>query len=60
MKSLELNQMEQYQAGSCLTSGAGLALTFAGAFLVASTGGAALFAAAFIVGSIDLADSCSR
>ena len=60
MKKLELNQMENVEAGSCFTSSVGLALTFAGAFLVTGPVGAGLFAASFIWGSIDLADSCKQ
>ncbi len=58
MKSLDLNQMETFEGGSCGSSALGLAITFGGAFLVATPIGAAVFAAAFIIGSYNLSQAC--
>ena len=58
MKTLEINQMESLNAGSCVGSLIGLGLMMAGATLITGPVGAAIFAASFINGSINAADSC--
>jgi len=58
MKKLELNQMENLEAGGCAWTAVGLGLTFAGAFLVTGPIGAGIFAASFIHGSISFAQDC--
>ncbi|WP_350284256.1 hypothetical protein [uncultured Croceitalea sp.] len=58
MKTLELHQMENIEAGSCGWAAFSLGVTFAGAFLVTGPVGAALFASAFIRGSISVALAC--
>lgn len=54
MKKLDVNQMENVQAGGCTTDLIGLGLTFAGAFIVTTPIGAGLFAATFILGAATL------
>jgi hypothetical protein len=59
MKTLDLEQMEKIEGGSCGWAAFGLGLTVLGAFLVTGPIGAGLFAAKFIHGSIGFAQSCS-
>ena len=54
MNTLELNQMELVEGGSCAGDLIGLGLTFAGAFFVTTPVGAAVFAAGFMWGSATL------
>ncbi len=59
MKTLELNKMENVEAGGCATSAIALGLSVvAVGVLGATTAGAGFFAAGFILGSINLADAC--
>lgn len=58
MKTLELNQMENVEAGSCFTSGAGMGMATIGLIIATGPLGAAIAGISFVIGMMSVADSC--
>ena len=58
MKTLDLQQMESIDGGSCGTSIASLSLSYAGAFLITGPLGAGLFVVAFAFASYNAVSAC--